>query len=239
MISAENYPLPAFTTIGLAVKRACSLPRQGVEKVTSVAIAFFLCACVQFSLSASVAAGIALSAAAITVISYNAFPDRHTETSAWFSTTSLPKNFSNFKAYATRIALVNLIRGVVVRILQMPAQMPTLHWISLTCLFEPIIQEIIYRGFVQERLEEGLILANLQLVSIDESIQKRIALVGQAIICGAMQLDFSIPMRFFTSILGYKYGQIKNDNDNSLLPSMASHGIYNIFIVVRKILFGA
>lgn len=97
------------------------------------------------------------------------------------------------------------------------------------CTVAPIIEEIIFRGFIQEKIRD--IQAYITQGNHNTTVQKTIRIFLQAILFGlchyhvAQGID-NVAIILATTLLGYLFGTLK-EKSQDLWSSMAIHGTHN------------
>jgi membrane protease YdiL (CAAX protease family) len=124
--------------------------------------------------------------------------------------------------------------GVVKAILSRPWFM-----IPLATVIAPIVEEILFRGFLMERFEDLTHLLNRhKICRLSASVQQKISNLAQAIIFGAIHLrnkieeGMALPIFFALSLHGYVAGMFKK-KDQSLISPIVTHSANNIGAVIQ------
>jgi len=105
-----------------------------------------------------------------------------------------------------------------------------LYIILLATVIGPILEEIVFRGFLQERVEDFFYLVSY-VIPIPVKAQQGIACIVQAVLFGAIHmpgnaLKYIGTIFLFTGIPGLIAGIVKN-TDQSLLSPMIVHTAHN------------
>lgn len=153
------------------------------------------------------------------------------------------------------IATIQVIYGIVFSILQISINQVALQWIKLSTssvwttalvfcrvgIIAPIIEEIIFRGFLQEKIKNIQVLCFGE-AAVNSTIHKMMRVALQALIFGfahyhALQGLTNIIIILGTGLFGFGCGFIKERND-TLGESISYHSLVNSTIFARVLLFG-
>jgi membrane protease YdiL (CAAX protease family) len=238
MITSENSSIfPKFPTLnfGCSIQEVCDLPHQVVSKTAAVAIAFFLWT-IEMQLATPICAGIALSAAVVTVISYKILEHKDKAVSSWFSINS--QDIEVYKKHALNLAIIQISSIALEHLvgITFELQMPLSYVIVYACIWAPFVEEVICRGFFQEQIKNSLDLLDRKVIHIDERSKKEIALIGQAILFGALHVQYFVLQQIFCACIGYALGSLKNESEGSLLLCMAGDALANSIALVDIVL---
>lgn len=115
-----------------------------------------------------------------------------------------------------------------------------LKWIPMTTVIAPIVEEILFRGFLKEWLEGGCDLINRHIYATSQESQHHISNFAQAIVFGAIHMMSKNKIEnalLFASlgIMGVIQGQWKRYEEGSLLTPIKQHikqNILNMFICI-------
>lgn len=144
-----------------------------------------------------------------------------------------------------------LIWGVIFTALAVPPaqvigkliQSRNWHTIVLATLVAPITEEILFRGFLQERLEDTAYLFSRFIHPLSDNVQNRISNFGQAIIFGYVhmhkaQTKLANTLIFaLTGGIGLLMSSFKGRRDNLITPILA-HSANNTSFCLRLLAFG-
>ncbi|MBX7067467.1 MAG: CPBP family intramembrane metalloprotease [Parachlamydiales bacterium] len=200
------------------------------KKVVAVALASLALFVLQLSLSI----GLALLLTAVITVLTHFCPRNDTD---WFNTQFDLKTIGFLSGFlilkpliiqaffwALGIPLPPIAQeGIAEMILSAPWKM-----IPLASIVAPFSEEILFRGFLLERLE-------------DLQLGETLSMLGQSFIFGAVHLNKSIqegmqiPVFAVLSFMGYIFGRLKKE-ENSLLAPMAIHSANNIGACVHVLL---
>lgn len=213
-----------------------------VRKVTAVALACLSFFSLQMGAPLAFSIGISVACSAITFISEKLRDSKYD----WFSTDKIKKEmlFRNVSR--------NLIQSIVIvsilnklsflhgqRVIQSILACD-LRIIFLVTVIAPIAEEILFRGFLQERIEDLMNFTNCFICRIEAKKQIRITQLAQSLIFGLVHLpggqvrgNAFTQAHIFASIsmLGFIFGLLK-DRDCSILPPIAVHWSQNTGVVL-------
>jgi membrane protease YdiL (CAAX protease family) len=212
------------------------------KKVLAVAIASLVFFGLQLGLSLSITLAVTLVVTTLTYLAEKYIRTEPHQQNDWFNTSFDKKGWAFL---ATLILLRPLIFQIILRALGIPLPAPAqegLHrlllsqpWkmIPLTAIVAPISEEILFRGFVLERLEDTAHLLNRHIFhTLPQQAQQRISNLAQALIFSAVHFRQAvkdgkkIPIFLLLSALGAFYGGVKQDTQ-SLIPPMLLHSANN------------
>ena len=146
---------------------------------------------------------------------------------------------------------IHLICGIIVKALRLEPKQQVAKviknafsqrfWVgakmfAIATLIGPIFEEIIFRGFLQEKIK--LFQAHILKVDENSSLQKTMRVFLQAVIFGLCHwhrlhtLSLNVFFIIILSIGGMALGEIK-EQQNSLVGSMAFHSIHNTCVTTR------
>ncbi len=221
------------------------------EKTLAVALASFAFLTLQFGLSSLTAGYYALSLAAVTLLSQETLRNGSTslECKRWFDLSKL--NTEDLKDFGIHVSVTALFTGIFFNAAKIgPIQeigaflaSGNPYFFLLAIVIAPITEEILFRGFLRERVEDTLFLTNRYIFSVSASTQKKIAHIAQALLFGAVHLQFkSIQTDLFifaiTSNIGYKLMKIE-DEAGTIYQSICTHSLVNAINTLRLLCFGA
>lgn len=239
------------------------ISRVQAEKTTAVAVACILLFGAQLALPMATVAHIAFSCSVITFISEK-YLRTENEQNSWFNIHTV-----NVQAVVGQIAImltIQTIAGIVLTLLniappQTVAQLIAqrdIRIIVLATLVAPLAEEIFFRGFVMERIEDSITLFNRHVYTIyppcvvlddqeshirSQIRQSEICHLGQAIIFGAIhmrssQTKWANAFIFgVTTWFGIVFSKVK-ECTGALIHPIIAHSIHNGSMVYRLVLFG-
>lgn len=223
-------------------------------KTVAVAAATLVFISVQFSYSVSLGGCLALATSSLTILSEKFIRplDINYKSTNWINTEISDYKKAELKLEARfRLVLLPIVVACLYGFIFLPAQgvmlaIQSFHLrtIILAILVAPISEEILFRGFLQERIEDAALLANRYIIKINAEDAKAVAQLSQSIIFGAMHivgnqvssLAGNIYTFVITGILGFRLSWIKNNTNGSLLPSIGMHMAHNTGITTGSIL---
>lgn len=234
----QCFSLPAFFC----------LTRVQVEKVAGVAIGCIILFGFQMACSSTTVAKIAFSCSALTLLAEKCLRSENDQKS-WFKFSSV--DMEAVGKHLTAAFTVQIIAGIVFRVLNIQIFQAVAKLIAqrhmiiiiLAIVAAPISEELVFRGFVMERIEDAATLCNRYICKIHPETQKNIANFGQAILFGAVHIN-AMQSKLANMIIfagaglgGFIVGKVKTLN-NSILQPMMHHSIHNGALVFRLVLFG-
>lgn len=216
-------------------------------KVAAVALACLSLFSIQLGFSLGVGISISLGCATVTLLSEKL----RGNTSDWFGVKDI-----DTRALSTEIALrfivVPIWVGLAYSLIGLPAQVVmqqllsgNIRTIFLATVIAPIAEEILFRGFVQERAEDIANLVDRYIYPVSFENQKIIGCAVQGLLFGAVhiigaqvQASRMVKAIFFLNLswVGLYLGYIKS-RDNSLLSPMALHSTQNSTITLGLLAF--
>lgn len=240
-----------------------SLSRVQFEKVTGVAVASILLFGFQLSLSTAAVVKITCVCSVLTVLSEKSLRAED-EQKSWFDVYSINKDA--LKGQIVFMLIVQTIVGVALTLLniappQTVAQLiaqRNMRLIAMAIVVAPIAEELFFRGFVMERIEDAVILFNRYVYPIypkhgylnEPEKHIRVAIrhsaichLGQAMIFGAMhiratQTKLANSVIFVaTTLIGRILSSVKMKT-GALMNPMIAHSIHNGSMVCRLLVFG-
>ena len=245
MIQAQPAPQFIFRwPKALTLQPYRALERYQVQKVAAVAIASLLFFGVQFYCSWALSGGIALSCSVITLLSETFLRKENIENVDWFSRDINKKQLMIQVAF--RLAILPIILSLQIAFGTTPVQAIASHilngnlrMILLVILVAPVAEEILFRGFIQERTEDLLNLVDRYIHRLSEPTKKYVSIALQAPlfgtihIVGAQVANRSMKVLVFcmTSLLGAVLAWIKV-MEESLLPPLVLHSAQNTGVVL-------
>ena len=211
-------------------------------KITAVAAVALTSFVLQMSCSLTFGCGMALIATTLTLFSEKVIRPLHPEftSSNWINTEinkiKLKKFIFNCLVYRT--LLVTIVYGCIFSPIQTIAvAISNLHLktILLVTIIGPLSEEILFRGFLQERIEDSLILINLFIIEIKTEKIKQLVIYTSSLLFGSAHIVgdqvVSVTKKIFVFIvitfIGKFFSDMKNENNQSLLPCIASHMALN------------
>lgn len=223
------------------VEQTSSSQNSKIAKISAVALATFIYASVQFSQPLAIACRLALGSTVIATLSSKP------SDSAWLTRDSFPNILLKLRSYTIQMAVMNIMRGMAMRYFNITVLAPVWPPLLFTCFCSPVLEEVLFRGFLQERLLEGLQLVDRHITPISKDTQTKISLAVQALAFGTCQTYATASTKAFQSFstfcsasyIGYTFGSLKIENKGSLLPPMLFHMVYNTLTIARQLLFRA
>ncbi len=216
------------------------------QKVLATALATFALLAIQLGFSLAISFSVTCLFAALTFLAETYLPKEAHDQREWF-TLDFSKRELFFWCTLLLAApfLATLFRsalglppppipqtGLVEMILARPWRM-----ISIAVLLAPIVEEILFRGFLLERLEDGLYLFSRFIHPLSLGCQRKVSNIGQALIFSAVhfrsKVEESAKKILFISIalVGHGFGEVKRTR-NGLIYPMVCHSIKNLSFVV-------
>ena len=213
------------------------LQRTQWMKVSAVAVACFSLLALQFRCSLGVSLAISLGCSVITLFSESFRANKND----WFKITEI-----NTTQLLVEIGVYLIIFPICLHFactaLGLPLQFAALKLmeydlrsIFLAAVLAPIAEEIVFRGFVQERIEDALQWAH-QYAPLGERNKKIITYLGQSALftiahfrMGQMIQGTIMKTLFFSRLLynGFYFGW-KKDADQSIVSPILAHAGQNI-----------
>lgn len=209
------------------------------KKVLAVALASLALFTIQIGLSLSLSLAITFS---VTLLTYLSEKYLRTEDNDWFDT-----KFD--KKWVTIWTIILLVRPLIPVItcwyFRLPLPKPpqegiaklllTYPWqmFPIAAILAPVAEEILFRGFILERLEDLASMMNRKVDLLSSKAVKMICNMAQATIFGVVHLrskiedGFKIPVAMALSLSGFFMGKSK-ENNKSLLAPMTFHSANNI-----------
>lgn len=212
------------------------------KKMIAVALGSLAFFAVQFSLSLTVSLALSFTFTVLTYLSEKFLRTEEHQKNDWFNTNF---DIKTVGFYSALLLLRPLIFQVVCWSLGIPLPFPAQTelvniilaqpWkmIPLVSIMAPITEEILFRGFFMERLEDAAQLLNRHtFVKLSQKTQDRIVNLIQAIVFGAVHLGrkiqdgAQIPVFLILSLWGYIFGEEKQ-REKTLFAPMALHSANN------------
>lgn len=220
------------------------------EKTISVAIAGFALMHLQFRLEVYDAGIFAIGCAGLTFLSEKYIRHSFKEIK-WFDSSLI--NFEKIKQVIHENMRVMIITGCISRFSKTPIiqevarQIKKGNWIIIckATILAPIVEEIIFRGFLKERIEDVLYLISKHIYPIDTEVQSNIVNISQAIIFGSLHMNSKQTSEdnriifISTTLFGFVEGKIKDNYHGTLIPSICLHMINNTSATARLLIFGS
>lgn len=226
-------------------------------KTCSVALSSYIFFKEQFDFSLKNSAGLALSAAVLTLVLEKIRP-KSKETNDWFECkkidlvndqpATIKEQLATLKKLEEKVTqlkfflIVSIIQNVVgIAGLFYSARFGFLQkdlisfvsenklkWIPMATLICPIVEEILFRGFLKEWMEVGCDLIDRHIYAISKGLQHHISNFAQAILFGAVHMmsknNTENALIFAsTGIFGFAQGLRKRDEEGSLLTPIKQH----------------
>lgn len=218
------------------------------KKVMAVALASLLLFGLQLGLSLSMTLAITFLTTVLTYLSEKYIRTEPQQQNDWFNTDFNKKQMTFLVVFLLLrpliIQIVCLAFGIPlpfvpqVELVQMLLSRPWVM-IPIATIIAPIGEEILFRGFLLERLEDVTHLLNRhKICSLSATAQQEISNIAQAIIFGAIHLrkkiqeGWKFPVFFVLSVIGWGFGEFKR-KDRTLLSPMAIHSANNASAVIH------
>jgi membrane protease YdiL (CAAX protease family) len=218
------------------------------KKILSVAIASLVFFGLQMRLSFPITLVATLVITALTYLSEKYIRTEPPQQNDWFNTNIDKKELAFFAAL---VLLKPLILQIVFWALGIPLSLPAQEgvvtlllanpWrmIPIATIIAPVAEEILFRGFLLERLEDATQLLNRHTFCIlSQKAGQEISNVAQALIFGAIHLKSAIKdgleihIFLILSYMGYLFGKMKQEK-LSLIPPMVLHAANNTGFVAH------
>lgn len=226
-------------------------------KIISVAAATSVFLIIQFRSSVAFGGAAAVTASALTLFSEKvirplnpAFTD-----SNWINTEinkARLKDFVYKRLIYTTLA-VTIIFGLIfppIQAIAVAIQAMHLKILLLVCVIAPIAEEVLFRGFIQERIEDVLIVVDRFVMEIKSAKITQWATKATNFLFGAVHIignqvatvAAQIYIVAVIYLLGSTFSDFKNRDNGSLLSPIAAHMAQNISfttgLILAKHLFG-
>jgi len=220
------------------------LQKFQVQKIAMVAIACLMLFGFQLSCSLMASTAIAFTCSAITLLSETFLRKNDPKNCNWLKHDFDKKQM--MKEVALRLILVPIVLGVSIAMGTAPMQNVVVQlmngnvrMIFLATICAPIGEEILFRGFLQERIEDIITLLGRVIYPVSKTVKKYASLFLQAVVFGLVHIpgkqvvETANKIRIFVSITvaGLWFGSRKN-KDKSLLSPIAIHGSQNTGVVL-------
>lgn len=220
-------------------------------KVTSVALAALAFFTLQYGYTLAQAGVIAGTLSSLTWLSEIFLrQDRsfRCKTPNWYNTKSLDRKV--MIEFLVTVLCVNVIYGMafsyfnisIGQHVQELIKKGSLRILLIAIVVAPISEEILFRGFLQERLEDGCYLFSRFITPLSSKCVKRVSNISQAIIFGLSHVnERQTPLAnalilASTTLMGYGFGGIKN-LEASLFSSIFTHMSINTSVTARLLVF--
>lgn len=225
-----------------------ALQTYQVQKVAAVGLACILLLGFQLSCSWTIVAGVTFLCSVTTLFSEALLRRSDIAALDWMNTDFNKRDLMVY--VALRLAILPIAVSLVTAFGFLPAQAVAtqiingnLRIILLTTLVAPIAEEIIFRGFLQERLEDLALLIDRYAYSLSEETKKRFSIATQAIIFGALHItgtqivkkSWKIITCLQLSLFGASLALFK-EKDESLLTPIAVHAAQNTGVTLGLLL---
>lgn len=239
---------PAYESSSEQVYRPLILgvPQVILEKVASVALSCILFTTTCLGVSLPLGVSISLFCSGLTALC-EIF--RH-KSSSWFNLEKIDSD--SLRNHISFLFCANLAIGIALKLLRVaPVQVILEHivrhrdliLILQVTVIAPIVEEILFRGFLMERLEDLLALSSRYIYPIRAELQEKIGSCGQAIIFGLGHIGGAtntvaghLVVPFITLLGGY-LGECKRETD-SLVDGTIRHMSINMVTTARALFFG-
>lgn len=210
-----------------------------IAKVAAVTAATFLFFSLQFPVGIVLTCRIALAVSATTILSEKVIRplNPYIKSIDW-----LNRDFDKDelkKTLTKRFVILLVVNALVFGFLIPPIQTAFgFHALGLQNLFKatvlaPIAEEILFRGFLQERIEDFYILMNAYVITIPTEAVEVISIVVTNLLFGAAHIignqvvpAASLYIFYVTTMIGFFLSSLK-EKENSLIPSMVTHMVQN------------
>lgn len=221
------------------------LNRDQAVKVASVALASLAMFSLQLQCSLLFALKISSICSTVTLISEKL----KNQDSNWFSPINqqelFPDLFKRLLLFPICTGLFYTAFGLPVLVVAQKILFCDLRVIFMTTAVAPVVEEVLFRGFIQERIEDMTFLTNRYVYPLSAQTREKVSCATQAIFFGLCHLPGKqvigsfIDKLFVCSTItfsGYCYGKAKN-KDQSLLSSIALHAIQNVTLALGLLTF--
>lgn len=211
-----------------------------VKKVAAVALGCIGLFGVQMGLTWAVTAGISFACTTLSLLSESFLRQGQSQNTNWLRVQRPKPNF--LFHIALHLTVFPLIVALSTACGSVPAQgvaklilSGNIRTIFLATTVAPITEEIFFRGFIQERLEDITTLINRYIYPITNSTKEFGSSVIQSIFFGALHITGTqvagglckkLIVLLQTTLFGYYMTKLKNEN-RSLLPGIAMHSAQN------------
>ncbi len=232
-----KIPLPAPPSLQRSARN---------QKILAIAIATLALFVIQLQISLSIALAATFLFTALTYLSEKYLRAGENK---WFQLNFPQKKEVAF--WATLLILKPLIIQIVFWALGIPIPpMPQEGLVKLilsrpwrmipTAIFvAPFAEEVLFRGFLLERLEDLAHLWSCHICTLSRKAQQEISNIAQAVLFGAghlnrkIQQGMQIPILLALSLYGYVFGLLKQQNRHTLLPPMVIHSANNAGVIMH------
>lgn len=216
-----------------------ALESHQMQKVATVGLACLACVGFQMMGGWALAAGISLTCSTITLLSETFLRSHQNHDNSLIQPNICSKEVMSHIAF--RLTVIPIVVALTTAFGIIPLQAVAakilagdLRIIFLVTIVAPIVEEILFRGFIQERLEDLATLIDRHVYQLSESTKQLGSTLIQSLFFGSLHITGSqvstlagkLIILFQTTILGVFFTYIKNTHD-SLLPSIAIHSAHN------------
>lgn len=232
----------SFKTFILESYQECKIYQM--QKIVAVAIACLLFFAIQIGCSWTIAFKVSFICSTITLLSEIFLRDHHKQKSNWQTDTDSVKRLMTLTAHHVLgvIASVALVTALGI----MPAQAVTIAILSgnmkligLVTLVAPFTEEILFRGFIQERLEDVVTLVGRYIHPLPKNAKTYFATSIQSLLFGAIHItggqivkkSMRIIVFIQVTLAGLLQTYIKNRYDSLFVP-VVTHSAHNTGIVL-------
>lgn len=220
------------------------LQKFQIQKITMVAIASLMLFGFQLACSLTVSIAIALACSTITLLSEAFLRNNDPKNSNWLKHDFDKKTM--MKEVALRLIFVPIALGLSIAMGTAPMQNAVVQFMNrnarmifLATISAPIAEEILFRGFLQERIEDVITLVGRVICPVSNAVKKYVSLFLQAVVFGLVHIpgkqvvEAANKIRIFVAITigGLWAGSYKN-KDKSLLSPIAVHASQNTGVVL-------
>ena len=212
------------------------------KKILAVAIASILLFGLQMALSWPITFAITFALMGLTYL----FERNRTETQDWFQTDFDKRqllaltSFLILKPFILQILFWSLgipLPGIPqVELARAIFEHPW-RMIPIATLSAPFAEEVLFRGFLLERLQDIAQFCSHYCIHLSKSVQDHLSNAVQAVIFGAIHLrraveeGMEMPLLLLLSGMGFLFGLFKKE-DNTLISPIAIHSANNIGSVI-------
>lgn len=236
----DDVKVPPLSKTGILLK---------VATVALAAIAFFT---IQQRQSLGTACAIAGTMSTLTGLSeyyLRQDPSFPRSASNWFNTQSL--HGKELVVFFCGALCANLIAGIIFSFMNISIgqhvqeliKKRDLRILLIATVIAPFCEEILFRGFLKERIEDACALFSRFVKPLSDDFVEQVSHLGQSLIFGyahihPMQtLRANILIFFNTSLIGFSLGSVK-DYCSTLVSPICIHMTINTTVTARLLLFG-
>jgi membrane protease YdiL (CAAX protease family) len=220
------------------------LQKFQIQKIAMVAIACLMLFGLQFACSLSVSLAITFACSTITLLSETFLRKNDPKNSNW-----LKHDFDKtlmMKQVAFCLILVPIVFGLSIAMGTAPMQNVVVQFMNrnvrmifLATVSAPFAEEILFRGFFQERIEDAITLVGRVICPVSKAVKEYASLFLQAVVFGLVHIPgkqvvkaaHKIRVFIGITVAGLWFGWQKN-RDKSLLSLVAIHASQNTGVVL-------